>query len=107
MWNYQDFPDRVGNHIPECQLNRTSFATLLTVLGTGMSASESDVFFDTLDVTGDGLVSYHEMINDYFSVGMTAIEFYIRRWRFEGSTRAGGGLDRAKIDYTNSAFRYF
>lgn len=45
-----------------------------------MSRAEVTKFHDTLDVSGDGFVSWGELVVDYFGTGY-AFEYYVSRWR--------------------------
>lgn len=84
-----------------CQLNIQKFTLLCEVLGVGFGNSEAITLFKTLDISGNGYLSWGELSLDYFGVGKSAMEYYLERWRHYKSHDFLRGLKRIdQFDYS-------
>ncbi|KAI8905427.1 hypothetical protein EDD86DRAFT_211465, partial [Gorgonomyces haynaldii] len=76
-----------------CQLDRTQFYRLIRLFGVWMTKSETDLLFDALDLTNNGLLSFGELnyayMNDTiynpdgssYELPMTSLTWYLDRYR--------------------------
>ena len=68
-----------------------------------MSQAERQLFFKTLDLSGNGLLSWGELQVKYFKdhdTADTVFIYYIKRWRHMKQLEMGGGVQRVEgVDY--------
>lgn len=100
-----------------CQINFDQFTGMCKLFGLFMSDAERRLFFDTLDITGNGMLSWGEIgtrifINATFEDHLSAdtvFIYYAKRWKHMKGLGIGGGLNRIegfdyepyRIDYTS------
>ncbi|KAJ3255645.1 hypothetical protein HK103_006170 [Boothiomyces macroporosus] len=91
--NYDEFA-------PACQLSFTNFTTLLSLYNIEMTNAEAELFFNTLDVSQNNMLSWGELKLDYIGDGKGAFKYYLDRWMRLRHQELGGGLQRiTDIDY--------
>jgi hypothetical protein len=88
-----------------CQINFSNFTDLCTLFGVSMTDAERSLFFNTLDITGNGVLSVGELGIDYFNTSDIAFTYYVKRWRQLRNTAFGGGLTRIQ-DFDYEPYRY-
>ncbi|KAJ3362558.1 hypothetical protein HDU91_003368 [Kappamyces sp. JEL0680] len=88
-----------------CQLNFANFTNLCNLFGVQMTDAERKIFFTTLDLTGNGLLSWGELAIDFFGTQEYAFTYYVKRWRQMTSLGMSTGLERIQ-DFDYEPFRY-
>ncbi|KAI8902363.1 hypothetical protein BC833DRAFT_573989 [Globomyces pollinis-pini] len=96
---YQAFDESSGF----CQMDLDLFYSFCQVFGLKLSMDETLLLFKTLDVSGNGYLSWGEISMDYFNgpppenrKPQPAFEYYANRWRRMGR-QYGKGLERIEL----------
>lgn len=79
------------------------------MFGVLMTDTERAIFFKTLDVTGNGMLSWGELTVDYVKTGQPAFLYYVNRWRQmrDRGLGFGAGLQRIEgVDYEQYRYDY-
>lgn len=65
----------------QCQISFHEFKLFCAVFGLKLSIGEIDILFNTLDITGNGMLSWGELSVDYFNTSIPAFIYYISRYK--------------------------
>jgi hypothetical protein len=88
-----------------CQINFDEFSGICRLFGLLMSDAELRIFFNTLDITGNEMLSWGELGLKMFKNDTTVqldsvFIYYANRWKHMRSFQIGGGLERLEgFDY--------
>lgn len=83
----------------QCQLTFEDFRRFCSLFGLKFTEAESRILFDTLDITGNGMVNWGEMSSDFFNSNLPVFIYYVSRWksrRYEKTGGIGNGLERVE-----------
>jgi hypothetical protein len=87
-----------------CQLDPSQFEKLCKVFAIQLDSREKHILFNTLDLSGNGLLSWGELSVDLFNTTYGAMEFYINRNR-QLKEEFDGGLSKIQwVDYEKFNF---
>ncbi|KAJ3272864.1 hypothetical protein HDV01_005187 [Terramyces sp. JEL0728] len=92
-----------NEYTSDCQLTFTKFTRLLSLYNIPMTTAEVEMFFTTLDVSNNDMISWGELTLDYIGDGKGAFKYYLDRWMRLRYQELGGGLGRI----TDIVYEYY